>query len=367
MLTLNCLFVPMLIILQMASSSNPKRMKNVVGNPSKGKKRKERIHSHYFFTKDNEDRFQVVMQRKFVAKRKVILKPGEVNEFQLELIRRGWERLGSYPSTLSVTLVKEFYANAKVTTSAAPTFLSYVREKRVPFDVDTINEFLGTQLADDMECQFSVLDDEGMAPRELIQALYLAGEGFHRGTIQRGSLHPLARFWLAFVHANISPCSHVSDLMEGRATILYTILTGRVMDVGHFIANEIHWCANAAGKAALGHNSLITHLCSLAGVDISVPSLEKAMQDLDFSYFQRFCSVAPRPRRCHQPQVELEPEPEPKATPTIDMWLQALEAKLDHLQLLEPQMQALYRLGMANVDMLRGISLTIPELHTSSA
>ena len=122
----------------------------------------------------------------------------------------------------------------------------------VPFDVDTINEFLGTQLVDDVECQFSMLDDEGVAPGELIQALCLAGEGFHRGTIQRGSLHPLARFWSAFVHANISPCSHVSDLTEGRATILYTILTGRVMDVGQFIANEIHRCANAVGKAALG-------------------------------------------------------------------------------------------------------------------
>ena len=138
----------------------------------------------------------------------------------------------------------------------------------VPFDVDTINEFLGTQLVDDVECQFSMLDDEGVAPGELIQALCLAGEGFHRGTIQRGSLHPLARFWSAFVHANISPCSHVSDLTEGRATILYTILTGRVMDVGQFIANEIHRCANADGKAALGHPSLITHLCSQAGVDI---------------------------------------------------------------------------------------------------
>ncbi|QCD83309.1 hypothetical protein DEO72_LG2g3653 [Vigna unguiculata] len=178
------------------------------------------------------------MQRKLVAERKVILKPGEVNEFQLELIR-----LGSYPSTFSVTLVKEFYANAKVTTSAAPTFLSYVRGKRVPFDADTINEFLGTQLADDVECQFSVVDDEGVAPGELIQALCLAGEGFHRVTIQRGSLHPLARFWSAFVHANI-PC--------------------QVMDVRQFIANEIHRCANAAGKAALGHPSLITHLCSLA-------------------------------------------------------------------------------------------------------
>jgi len=49
------------------------------------------------------------------------------------------------------------------------------------------------------------------------------------------------------------------------------------------------------------------------------------------------------------------------------MRLQALEAKLDHLQLLEPQMQALYRLGMANTDMLRGISLMILELHTPSA
>ena len=307
MLTLNCLFLPM-FILQMASSSNPKRMKTTMGNPSKGQKRKERIYSHYFLTKDNEDRFQVVMQRKLVAERKVILKPGEVNEFQLELIRRGWERLGSYPSTFSVTLVKEFYANAKVTTSATPTFLSstptflsYVRGKRVSFDADTINEFLGTQLADDMECQFSVLDDEGVAPRELIQALCLEGEGFHRGTIQRGSLHPLARFWSAFVHANISPCSHVSDLTEGRATILYTIVTSRVMDVGQFIANEIHRCANTVGKAALGHRSLITHLCSLTGVDIFVPPLEKAMQDLDFSYFQRFCSVAPRPRMRHQP------------------------------------------------------------------
>jgi len=87
-----------------------------------------------------------------VAERKVILKPGEVNELQLKLIRHGWERLGSYPSTFSVTLVKEFYVNAKVTTSAAPTFLCYVRGKRVPFDADTINECLGTQLAHDVEC-----------------------------------------------------------------------------------------------------------------------------------------------------------------------------------------------------------------------
>ena len=103
-----------------------------------------------------------------MAERKVILRLGEVNEFQQDLSRRGWERLDNYPDTFSITLVKEFYANAKVTTSTAPTFLSYVRGKRVPFDAETINEFLGTHLADDVECQFSTLDDEGVAPGNLL-------------------------------------------------------------------------------------------------------------------------------------------------------------------------------------------------------
>jgi len=59
-----------------------------------------------------------------------------------------------------LTFVKEFYAN--VTNFEAPTFLSYVRGKRVSFGADTINEFLGTQLVRDAECQFSHIDVEGV-------------------------------------------------------------------------------------------------------------------------------------------------------------------------------------------------------------
>jgi len=181
----------------MASSCNPKRMKTAIGNPSKGQKQKERIYSHYFLKKDNDDRFQVVMQRKFVTETKVILKPGEVNEFQLELIKGGWERLGNYPSTFSVTLVKEFYTNAKVTTSATPTFLS------------------------------CVCGGKG-CPLMLTRSM---------------------TFWAP------------SWLMMWSASCAY------------------------------------------------------------FSYFQKFCSVAPKPRRCHQPQPKPEPELELEATSTIDMRL----------------------------------------------
>jgi len=74
-----------MFILQITFSSNPKRVKTTIGNPSEGKKRKKHFYSNYFLTKDNEARFALVMQRKFMPERKVILKPGEVNELQLEL------------------------------------------------------------------------------------------------------------------------------------------------------------------------------------------------------------------------------------------------------------------------------------------
>ena len=161
-----------------------------------------------------------------------------------------------------------------------------------------------------------------MAPGEFIQALRLAGEGFHRGTIQRGSLHPLARFWSAFVHANISPCSHVSDLTEGRATILYTILTGRVMDVGQFIANEIHRCANAAGKAALGHPSLITHLAAWQGWIFLYPRWRKQRRTWNFHIFRGTAQLLLDPGGAisHRQSQSQSPRQHPSLTCGCRLW-----------------------------------------------
>jgi len=52
-----------MFILQMASSSNPERIKTAIDNPTKGQKRKEIIYSHQFLTKDNDDHFLVITQR----------------------------------------------------------------------------------------------------------------------------------------------------------------------------------------------------------------------------------------------------------------------------------------------------------------
>jgi len=45
---------------------------------------------------------------------------------------------------MNITIVKEFYANAKKINDEEP-YLSYVRGRHVPFDAVVINSFLGTK------------------------------------------------------------------------------------------------------------------------------------------------------------------------------------------------------------------------------
>ncbi|KOM28576.1 hypothetical protein LR48_Vigan553s000500 [Vigna angularis] len=42
-------------------------------------------------------------------------------------------------------------------------------------------------------------------------------------------------------------------------------------------------------KAPLGHPSLITHLCELAGVIISVPPFERPRKAIDEAYYRQYC------------------------------------------------------------------------------
>jgi len=51
--------------------------------------------------------------------------------------------MGTYLEPASITIVKEFYANAVIEQGECPTYIRYVRGKTIPFDVDTIDSFLG--------------------------------------------------------------------------------------------------------------------------------------------------------------------------------------------------------------------------------
>ncbi|KOM57418.1 hypothetical protein LR48_Vigan11g045100 [Vigna angularis] len=137
------------------------------------------------------------------------------------------------------------------------TYMSYVRGKKIFFDADTVNNFLGTDWNGE-HCQFALSMEEGVDFDEVE--------------------------WMAFTHANIQPYSHVSDITPHMAIFLFSVVRGLNINIEHVIVDEIHNCAcSANNKSPLGHPSLITHLCEIAGVNVSTPPLERPRKEIDAS------------------------------------------------------------------------------------
>ncbi|KOM26397.1 hypothetical protein LR48_Vigan264s000700 [Vigna angularis] len=130
--------------------------------------------------------------------------------------------------------------------------------------------------------------------------------------IIRPHLTPLAKYWMAFSHANIQPCSHS--------------------------------CASGVtSKAPLGHPYLITHLCEAADIDVSRPPLERPRKELDAAYFTHYCAVdepghpAPPPQqpKVHNRAPPLAQEPVHDAVP--------FQMRNMYYSLLDFRLAALYR------------------------
>ncbi|KOM26081.1 hypothetical protein LR48_Vigan226s001000 [Vigna angularis] len=75
-----------------------------------------------------------------------------------------------------------------------------------------------------------------------------------------------------------------------RALFIYCAIRNLNVNIGQVIADEISVCANTSNnKAPLGHPSLITHLCKIAGVDTSAPPFERPRKAIDEAYYRQYC------------------------------------------------------------------------------
>ncbi|XP_014506339.1 uncharacterized protein LOC106766095 [Vigna radiata var. radiata] len=308
----------------MASSSNPKRIKTIGHKKDKGKKKKSSIYSHHFLSKKNEDHFQVIQNRRLLMERQVEKLYLDAPDFGDELERRNWACILTYPEPASIAIVKEFYANARHFSDEEEPFLIYVRGRRVPFDALTINSFLGTDWPQDLaSCEYTAARSDEFKDvdiEEVERVLCVLGGHFHRNHngkplhIKHSLLTPVNQYWVALIHANISPCSHVFDLITTRAILLYFILQGRQISLGQLIATEnFDFAQSANPKAPLGYPSLITYLCALAGVDTSEAPFERPRQKIDGAYYRQHCMSnaagipAPGPQQHHEPVQTPQP------------------------------------------------------------
>nr|KYP33351.1 hypothetical protein KK1_045803 [Cajanus cajan] len=181
-----------------------------------------------------------------------------------------------------------------------------------------------------------------MDPTDVEAAICMPGLGFHRNRsqqplhVKRRDLLPVVRIWSALVHANILPCSHVSDLHWTRSILKYCIMTQRIVDLGGIICMEISGCANSAPGSTLGHPSVITQLCQLVGVDVHTPPFEGPGRAIDSKYISAYCQdrappAALEPIHAAAPQedVPMDDAAAPGPPLTLHQRFDALEGRLE--------------------------------------
>ncbi|KOM48371.1 hypothetical protein LR48_Vigan07g207500 [Vigna angularis] len=316
-------------------------MIKTLGRKDKGTKRKEKEQFYFnkFRTAAHERYFPTMKAKRLLLERKMANIPSLALQFERELNNRDCGHLAAYLSPANIAIIKEFYTNAKELGGEQETYFSYVRGKKVAFDADTINSVL----ADFMCARRALLEKQDWAPIHII----------------RPHLTPLAKYWMTFTHANIQPCSHVSNITIQRAIFLYYVLRGLNIKIGQVIADEIQSCTHgASNKTPLGHPSLITHLCEIVGIDVSRPPLERPRKELDTTYFTHYYAVDepghPVPPlqqpRVHRRASPLAQEPVHEAAPfqMRDMYLSLLDARLT----------AIYR---GEQELLRTLTSAFPE------
>ncbi|KOM40771.1 hypothetical protein LR48_Vigan04g096900 [Vigna angularis] len=333
----------------MASSSG-KRLKTMA--TKRKEKEPEQPHSSRFLSRKHEKHFKVVQDRRLLMERKVGMIPNFSPQFGEQLLGNDWGKLATYPASANIAVVKEFYTNAKkIGDYPVENYLGYVRGHAIRYDPDSINKFLDTVWAERVLC--------------------IPGGHFQRNrsgsvvNIRRTDLTPLAKGWMAFSHANIQPCSHVSDITLSRALFIYCAIRNLNVNIGQVIADEISVCANTSNnKAPLEHPSLITHLCKIAGVDTSAPPFERPRKAIDEAYYRQYCGgeeaaqpVPPRHACKERGQAQNQTSAETHEAEPFRM-------RDMYMSLIGAQLQSIHRGQVATAEMIVGMYDT-PPAHRS--
>ncbi|KOM55597.1 hypothetical protein LR48_Vigan10g148900 [Vigna angularis] len=291
------------------TSSSGKRVKTMASK--RKEKEQEQPHSSRFLSRKHEKHFKVVQDRRLLMERKVGMIPNFAPLFGEQLLGRNWGKLATYLAPANIAVVKEFYTNArKIGDYPAEDYLGYVRGTLLGM-ILTLSTASWVRYGLVSSASFAICMEEGSDFDDVESVICIPGGHFQRNrtgsvvNIRRTDLNPLAKYWMAFSHANIQPCSHVSDITLSRALLLYCAIRNLNVNIGQVIANEICMCANTTNsKAPLGHPSLITHLCKIAGVDTSAPPFERPRKAIDEAYYRQYCggeeAAQPVPPRCTQ-------------------------------------------------------------------
>nr|KYP44892.1 hypothetical protein KK1_033572 [Cajanus cajan]KYP44914.1 hypothetical protein KK1_033595 [Cajanus cajan] len=217
-------------------------------------------------------------------------------------------RLTDLPEKYNEKIVKEFYANAwPIRRDYEVIKKSWVRGRWVPYDRDAINKLLGEPmvLREGQSCSYQFIKSSrhGFNNPEVAKLLSLPGQSYESNKgfarrIMRGKMTKIARVWMTFLFANVTPTTHVLDIRMSRAHLLYSILHSHAyrVDITAIISDEMYQFVTSSpskktiSAKSLGFPALITALCKAHGVVIPAKPLTKIRGPINATFIDKFCN-----------------------------------------------------------------------------
>ncbi|MED6153756.1 hypothetical protein PIB30_105074 [Stylosanthes scabra] len=173
---------------------------------------------------------------------------------QIEL--RGWKRLNKPKKRISQTIIREFYANARIdpNNEVGPQFHTFVRGMLVNFSMDRIKTIMKFEGPLNSETSYRARMVEGNQDLDAVTrdicvegAVWLLGARNNPLYLKRSDLNPVARGWHEFIIHNIMPTTNQSEVTLNRAVLIHCIMSSQevrvekiIVDAMMNIINKLH-------------------------------------------------------------------------------------------------------------------------------
>lgn len=245
----------------------PKKQR-IVGGSSSNPSTEEDFDNKIFVSRQAQDEFDSLMMR-LVIKERGFAPSSEDGELADMVDERGWADFCAKPESIPLSVVKEFYANAKMEKNG----LAMVRGKIVDYGPAAIRRvvFQPDRPRGAENWTFKTRADVDL--EAIITGMCVPGTVWK---CKAGTTEPLhfpaaaltryARAWFLFLSARIMPSSHVTEVSVERAIILWAILNGYYIDLGSLIHQNILKFLNGGTTGGIPHAVIVTNLCYAVGV-----------------------------------------------------------------------------------------------------
>ncbi|MED6214822.1 hypothetical protein PIB30_107120 [Stylosanthes scabra] len=165
---------------------------------------------------------------------------------QIEL--RGWKRLNKPKKKISQTIIREFYANARIdpNNEVGPRFYTFVRGMLVNFSIDRIKTIMKFEGPLNSETSYRAWMVEGNQDLDAVTrdicvegAVWSLGARNNPLYLNRSDLNPVARGWHEFIIHNIMPTTNQSEVTLNRAMLIHCIMSSQEVRVEKIIVDAM--------------------------------------------------------------------------------------------------------------------------------